>query len=463
MFSYMLKRHAHKSFVQQWTTPSAGPQFQVGTSNGFLPRQEPIVMNDLKELNHLLNEMPITKVDGKPGLLANNQFAKTVKASLPEYDLNKVNNEQHLMSLFRDYTFVASAYLLEECDINQRQKGYYGKGRSELPRNIAVPLSIIANKINQRPFMEYAQSYALYNYQKIDRQGNLDYSNLKLIRAFTNEPSEAGFILTHVAMVQYTPDLVLNICKVLDAVSINKRNALNAALVALNKVLVKINLEMETMWVASKPEDYKRFRTFIFGTKNQSEMFPNGVIYRGVSNDTPQYFRGESGANDSIIPSLDNLLEITKEMPNNPLTEILKDFRSYRPIGHNKWLQFVEETSRSLKIREFASKDPYTALLYVDILDQVRDFRHRHWQFTKEYIIKYSNHPVATGGSPIVTWLPNQLKVVLEVIEEVGGIAKKSTTNSSILKRVNVHLDRAKVQQRALQKDVDVLSKKFNQ
>jgi len=36
-------------------------------------------------------------------------------------------------------------------------------------------------------------------------------------------------------------------------------------------------------------------------------MFPNGVIYEGVS-DTPFFLRGESGANDSIIPTLDNLL-----------------------------------------------------------------------------------------------------------------------------------------------------------
>jgi len=36
-------------------------------------------------------------------------------------------------------------------------------------------------------------------------------------------------------------------------------------------------------------------------------MFPNGLIYEGVS-DTPFFLRGVSGANDSIIPTLDNLL-----------------------------------------------------------------------------------------------------------------------------------------------------------
>jgi indoleamine 2,3-dioxygenase len=53
------------------------------------------------------------------------------------------------------------------------------------------------------------------------------------------------------------------------------------------------------MWTKSKPQDYTTFRTFIFGIAKQS-MFPNGVIYEGVS-DEPMYFRGESGANDSMV------------------------------------------------------------------------------------------------------------------------------------------------------------------
>jgi indoleamine 2,3-dioxygenase len=43
----------------------------------------------------------------------------------------------------------------------------------------------------------------------------------------------------------------------------------------------KINTVMETMWSKSLPQDYTSFRAFIMGTKGQSEMFPNGVIYEG--------------------------------------------------------------------------------------------------------------------------------------------------------------------------------------
>jgi hypothetical protein len=54
------------------------------------------------------------------------------------------------------------------------------------------------------------------------------------------------------------------------------------------------------MWGNSKPAEYLSFRVFIFGITSQS-MFPNGVIYEGCEDDKPLNFRGESGANDSIV------------------------------------------------------------------------------------------------------------------------------------------------------------------
>ena len=85
--------------------------------------------------------------------------------------------------------------------------------------------------------------------------------------------------------------------------------------------MAKIEASMEAMWAHSRPADYASYRTFIFGITNQS-MFPRGVVYQGHNNEEPMSFRGESGANDSIIPLLDAPLEIP--MPANPLTEILQ-------------------------------------------------------------------------------------------------------------------------------------------
>lgn len=75
------------------------------------------------------------------------------------------------------------------------------------------------------------------------------------------------------------------------------------------------------MWGNSKPAEYLSFRVFIFGITNQS-MFPDGVVYDGVEDNHPLAFRGESGANDSIvclsfILAPKESIHIKKEVPTN--------------------------------------------------------------------------------------------------------------------------------------------------
>ena len=105
-------------------------------------------------------------------------------------------------------------------------------------------------------------------------------------------------------------------------------------------------------------------------------------------------------------------------MPDTPLTDILSDFRSYRPGNHRQFLEWVQRRAHAIGVRDFAMKEADSAgtfkllvrsigldhaiVLYLLALNQVRDFRWRHWCFTREYILKKTCHPTATGGSPIV-------------------------------------------------------------
>lgn len=121
--------------------------------------------------------------------------------------------------------------------------------------------------------------------------------------------------------------------------------------------------------------------------------------------------------------------------PETPLTEILKDFRKYRPSNHRAFLAHVRDRSIAVNMREFALQlttptDPKAVddetvwesrRLFLQLLNQVRDFRWRHWCFGKEYILKMTSHPTATGGSPIVTWLPNQLTAVLNDMKDIAA------------------------------------------
>lgn len=445
--------------------PAGDPhEFTVTYDNGFLPLHEPMAKlpAPFEPLNDILEKMPV-EVPGGHGLLYHGKLADYVQANLPKFDLSHIEkaNNRLLAALYRDLTFLTSAYLLEPCDINHRKTGNYGLGRDRLPANIAMPLAHVAKRLNAKPFMEYALSYALYNWQRIDKSRGLDYDNLKLIRRLHGGPAESGFILVHVAMVAHTGTQVKNTDLVIKAAEAKNREQLNAALDSYLANLQTINTIMETMWARSAPQDYMKLRTFIMGTKDQP-MFPKGVIYEGVSTE-PQVYRGESGANDSIIPTCDSLFGL--HFPNNPMTGILLDFRQYRPRTHEAYIQDVKERSEAAKVRDFCMADPETAVKYLANLDMVREFRMRHWNFTKQYIIQFSDHPVATGGSPITTWLPNQLSGVLSWMETIiKGVEPNASKLSPAAKTT---LDNIKVksgaQLRILNKEVNDLRTKFGQ
>ncbi|KAG5986811.1 hypothetical protein E4U43_005341 [Claviceps pusilla] len=463
------------------------PAFMVSTTRGFLPRMDPVVTlpREFEALESLLQRMPVKTLSGEAGLLAHGKLGGVVDGEFPDltHEMDKYKHDLPVMNaLYRDYSFLASAYLLEPCHERFLRGEEYGLGRQVLPRNIARPIARCAEIAGFLPFMEYAGSYALYNYRLEDPCRGLEYDNLRLIRAFEHglDPasSEAGFVLVHIDMVRNSGPLVAGTVKCLDIgarVSTplgtsQERSAFNDGLSDILGALVKINAVMETMWKKSRPTEYTSFRTFIFGITSQS-MFPDGVVYEGLNDDEPMSFRGESGANDSMVPLMDNFLQVP--MPDTPLTEILKDFRKYRPSNHKDFLLHVKQVSEANDVRGFAlalaparrhdqvvvtdeEKDLVreSRSLWLQILDQVRDFRWRHWCFAREYILKRTSHPTATGGSPIVTWLPNQLEAVLAEMVLVDDVARRDDARG-LGKTCEAVMDGALRQREMLRKEVD--------
>jgi len=95
-----------------------------------------------------------------------------------------------------------------------------------------------------------------------------------------------------------------------------------------------------------------------------------------------------------------------------------------RPPNQRTYIASVEVRATRAHVKDFAFADPRSLALYILNVDQVsrggflqhdpdltnhvqiREFRDRHWRFTKEYIIRRSSYGVATGGSPILQYLP---------------------------------------------------------
>lgn len=116
-------------------------------------------------IDEILDESPYMKRDGTPGLMASGRFGETVRDRLPMLDVSNITDSALLFSLYRDYTFLTSSYLLEPCHLHYiaTKRKDYGLGRDRLPANIAVPLSILAKQLGAKPYMEYT-CYALYNW-----------------------------------------------------------------------------------------------------------------------------------------------------------------------------------------------------------------------------------------------------------------------------------------------------------
>lgn len=100
--------------------------------------------------------------------------------------------------------------------------------------------------------MEYAGSYALFNYRLADPAKGMEYPNLRLIRAFEHglDPtsSEAGFVLVHVDMVKNSGPLVDGAMRALDACAADDREAFESGLQKVVKAMVKVNQVMDGMF-----------------------------------------------------------------------------------------------------------------------------------------------------------------------------------------------------------------------
>lgn len=122
------------------------PAFMVSTTRGFLPRMDPIVRlpAEFDPLESLLQRMPVKTLSGEPGLLATGWLGSSVAKELPDLTefVDKYKDNLPLMNaLYRDYSFLASAYLLEPCHERFVRGEPYGLGRQVLPANISRPIA----------------------------------------------------------------------------------------------------------------------------------------------------------------------------------------------------------------------------------------------------------------------------------------------------------------------------------
>ena len=421
--------------------------FSIDSKNGFLPIKEPLrnLPSRYETLQQLIDEMPVLKEDGNPGILANHGSIEEAIKILPNYlDSVKLEKDPFVnAALFRAYSFLASAYTLSPSHHKFLKTGKYGMANDRLPSNISQPFVYISNFLGVYPWLDYHYAYSLGNYFKIDKEKGFNWSNLSMAAKFSGMDDERGFIMLHVDINQHSPDLVKSAFGV--ANSKNNESSLNKSLKLFANTLKKINERRRVMWEASRWKHYNDFRVFIMGIKGNEEIFPNGLIYEGVW-DKPKYFRGQTGAQDNIIPTADIVSGVINFYPENQLTKYLLDLRKYRPICVQNFFEILTKEMRTAPLLKRLTKtDNQLGMYYLmSAYEEIYFFRNGHWQFVQKYIMQNTKYAKATGGTPIISWIPNQIKAVFSAMQNLSDQMKdsnhwiKSKWIESYLKKVEL-------------------------
>jgi indoleamine 2,3-dioxygenase len=260
---------------------------------------------------------------------------------------------------------------------------------------------------------------------------------------FTGTPDEIGFIMVHVYINEISPNLVGSVLEY------GKESSTNN-LKLCGEYLEEMNRRRRDMWKASRHEHYNDFRVFIMGIKGNNSIFGEGLVYEDCFNNEPQQYRGQTGAQDNIIPMMDIFTGIVDYYPVNKLTEYLMDLRTYRPKCIQNFLvdlrSYYKEKTLFNQLIEFGN---YEGLIYLlKIVDEVYLFRNGHWQFVQKYIMSNTKYAFATGGTPITSWLINQIEAVLEfervIIKYLNDNYKKNLLDNNLWLELSNNYDSKK-------------------
>ena len=378
--------------------------FCISPKHGFLPMFEPLhkLPDKYFPIQNLINILH-TDLLKEPNLIESQIKVLPNLINL----VKEENNKQTIQALFRAYAFLTSGYLLAPAHFNKDNEGKYGKANQLLPKQLAQPFVCVSDKLDVFPWMDYHYAYSLGNYVKKDVNGDLHWNNLSMACSFTGGQDEIGFIMNHVYINEVSPKLVSGIFAALSGdIKIGLENVL--------ETIRDMNERRRTMWSASNPKNYNDFRAFIMGIEGNDEIFGEGVVYDGCGEE-PRKYRGQTGAQDDIIPSLDIFTGIIRYYPDNMLTKYLMDLRQYRPKCVQEYFKDLEQDAP--KFLEKLNKEELMLLLA--IVEQVYYFRAYHMQFVVFYILKNTKYAKATGGTPIISWIPNQIGAVLSYMKEL--------------------------------------------
>ena len=320
---------------------------------------------------------------------------------LPEPDLAKWvldAPEEQVRTMMVHYSFLVQAYVWGEPEPPRH-----------LPANLARPIVAIADRLGQAPLLPYS-AYVLDNWARIDKSGPVTLENIRMVQNFLGGSDENWFVMVHVAIEAEAGVLLDNAVQLVDAARNENAELCEALLAGMDMAWERIYAAFKRMPERCDPYVYfHRVRPYIHGWANNPAL-GEGLVYEGVDRfvGRPQAYRGQTGSQSSIVPSMDALFGVHHS--DDPLKTFLDELHHYRPVPHRR---FIEDLAAQSTLRPFVERSNSPALrdAFNACLEQVARFRTRHLEYAASYINKQAgsiagNDPdVGTGGTPFMKYL----------------------------------------------------------
>ena len=387
--------------------------YEISPERGFLPHDPPTELPDSPTLNELGRELP--------KLLSARMVRQFIDEQLRQrLSISSTWRTEDYRAAMRILSFAGHAYVWEVPD----------EPAAILPPQLAQPWCEVAQRLGRPPVLSYA-SYALDNWRTLDPAKPIQLDNFVLLQNFLGGQDEEWFVVVHIQIERQAGPGLAGLLRTMRGAAEDNEDEVLLGLRSLAMAQAAMRDTLLRMKERCDPYVYyTRVRPYIHGWKN-SPALPNGLVYQGVDAYAghPQQFRGETGAQSSIVPCLDAALGIAHAQ--DPLTLYLQEMRDYMPPRHRAFLHVLEHAGDDLgrpvlsgyvRDRKFRRPDLWAA--YCACVDLLVQFREIHIGYADSYIHRQhqsqAGNPTAvgTGGTPFMTYLQKHLDETKQAIVE---------------------------------------------
>jgi indoleamine 2,3-dioxygenase len=374
-------------------------QFDVSPTRGFLPAEDPLLTlpNYFKPWEDTISELPKLLMSGR---------VRTWLKLLPTLQTDRLEDQRSLDRAMLLLSYFGHAWVWGESVVVDR-----------VPENLAVPWYEVAARLGRPPVLSYA-SHALNNWRRLDQTQSIGLGNISRLANFLGGLDEEWFVLIHIAIESEAGPALKAAADLSNSLNSGDVACVTESLKTITRTVEILRSILERMLENCDPYIYyHRVRPFIFGWEGNPAL-PEGVFYEGVEalDGCGQKLRGETGAQSSIVPSLDAALGL-RFLGNERFTEHLLRLRDYMPSKHRAFIEALEQNESEMSCRAFIessrSANPDIADAYNAAVQEMFEFRLLHLKFAGSYIANQQPNALSnptgtgTGGTPFMTYLRN--------------------------------------------------------